>query len=135
MLEDYRNRVTQSDGTHIDDFAYGVDWSVFSPSTPPAEEKEARDRLAATYHASVQAGLEINIHFHTFERASIVDLIGIGNREGVWDGRIEILEVVESFPDSNPIGILVVARVRKALGARWRALFSRKGLRDGARKP
>jgi SAM-dependent methyltransferase len=135
MLEDHRNRVTQSDGTHIDDFAYGVDWAVFSPSTPPGQEKEARDKLAATYHASVQAGLEINIHFHTFERGSIVDLIGIGNREEVWDGRIEVLEVVESFPDSNPIGILVVARVRKPLGSRWRALVSRKGLRDGARKP
>ena len=135
MIEDYRNRVTQSDATHIDDFAYGVDWAIFSPSTPKGRELEARRELAETYHASVRAGLEINIHFHTFERASLLGLISVGNRTGVWDGRIDVLQVAEEFPDSNPIGILVVARVRKPIGARLRALVSRKGLRDDARKP
>ncbi len=135
MLEDFRNRVTQADGTHIDDFVYGVDWAVFSPSTPAGQEKDARDRLASTYHASVRAGLEINIHFHTFESGSLVDLIGIGNREGVWNGKIKVLEVVEEFPDSNPIGFLIVAKVHKKLRARWHSLFARKGLRDNARKP
>jgi hypothetical protein len=43
--------------------------------------------------------------------------------------------VVEAFPDSNPIGFLAVARVKKPIGARWRALFSRKGLRSDARRP
>lgn len=135
MLDDFRNRVTQADGTHVDDFTYGVDWAVFSPSTPPGQEKEARDRLASTYHASVGAGLEINIHFHTFESRSLAELIRIGNLERAWPGRLEVLEVAEAFPGSNPIGFLVVARVRKPVGARWRALFARKGLRDGARRP
>ena len=135
MLDDYNNRVTQSDGTHIDDFTFGIDWSIFSPSTPPEREREARQELASTYHASAKAGFEINIHFHTFESASLLELIRIGNRAGVWNGRIDVLQVVEAFPDSNPIGFLVVARVKKPIVARWRALFSRKGLRAGARRP
>ena len=56
MLDDFRHGVTQSDGTHIDDFVYGVDWTTFSPSTPAAEEQKARDEFAATYRNAVHAG-------------------------------------------------------------------------------
>jgi SAM-dependent methyltransferase len=135
MLDDFNNRVSQVDATHIDDFVYGVDWAAFSPSTPPAEESEARDKLASVYRDSVKAGLEINIHFHTFESGNVLDLFRIGNRERVWEGRIEAVEVVEAFPDSNPIGFLVVARVRKHPRIRWSSLFAKKGLRDNVRKP
>ena len=34
IVEDFRNHVTQCDGTHIDDFLLNVDWREFSPSTP-----------------------------------------------------------------------------------------------------
>ncbi|HUG10127.1 MAG TPA: methyltransferase domain-containing protein [Opitutaceae bacterium] len=134
MLDDYRNGTTQSDATHIDDFVYGVDWATFSPATDPANEKSARDELATTYHRSVAAGLEINIHFHTFEVSSGVALIEAGNLESLWDGAIEVVEKVEEFPSSNPNGFLVVARVHKRIGARWKALWSSKGLRADARR-
>jgi SAM-dependent methyltransferase len=134
MLDDYRDRVTQADGTHIDDFVFGVDWAIFSPSTSPGEEKGERDKLASVYRESVRAGYEINIHFHTFESESVVRLIEIGNLERVWKGRLKIVEIIERFPESNPIGFLVVAKVYKSAGLRWRALFSKKGLREDARK-
>ena len=95
----------------------------------------ARDELASLYHRSTEAGLEINIHFHTFEKGTAVELIGVGNREKLWPGRIELVEVIEAFPGSNPNGFLVVARVCKQIGARWAALFSKNGLLENARKP
>jgi SAM-dependent methyltransferase len=133
FLEDYRRGVTQSDGTHIDDFVYGLDWSQFSPSTRAEAVQGERDELASRYRRSVEAGLEINIHFHVFDSAVARSLIDLGNREGLWPGRIEILRIEESFPGSNPNGFLVVARVRKPSVLRARALFRKKGLRAGAR--
>lgn len=134
MLEDYQRGTTQSDGTHIDDFVYGVDWRRFSPATPPSEEKAARDQLAQTYRGAVDAGREINIHFHVFESATGRALIEAGNRARIWPGRMDIVEVQERFPDSNPIGFLIVARVHKPLRQRLAALTRRKGLRPDARK-
>jgi len=134
MVDDFRRGVTQCDATHIDEFVQGVDWAEFSPATPPGEEHSARNALAATFHRSVSAGLEINIHFHTFELASAVALIEAGNREAIWDGAIDVVETVDEFPGSNPNGFLIVARVRKPTGARLRARWSRKGLRPDARR-
>lgn len=136
ILADYRNRITQVDGTHIDDFVYGVDWKMFSPATPPEQEREARDELAAVYRRSVESGNEINIHFHTFESSSAVELIEIGNSRAIWKGQIQVVRVEESFPASNPIGFLIVAKVRKNMQTRlWNSLFTKKGLRNDARKP
>jgi SAM-dependent methyltransferase len=134
MASDFERGVTQSDGTHIDDFVYGVDWRLYSPGTDPSAERAARDELAGVYRRSVAAGLEINIHFHVFDRENIAALFRLGNGRGWWDGAVEILVTAERFPDSNPNGILVLARVRKPWRARLRALGARKGLRPGARR-
>ncbi len=134
MASDYERGVTQADGTHIDDFVYGIDWKLYSPATDPAAEKGQRDELAGVYRRSVEAGLEINIHFHVFDRENLAALVRLGNERGWWDGRVEILETAERFPDSNPNGILVLARVRKPWRSRWRGLLARKGLRADARR-
>ena len=143
MLEDYRNRVTQSDGTHIDDFAYwGVDWSVFSPSTPSGRG-EGGPRPAGRDLPRQCPGRPRDqpSYFHTFERASIVFVPnrhrqprgGVGravSRSSRWPSRFPMLE-----PDRHPL-CPFAAGVRKALGARWRALRLRKGPAGrGARKP
>jgi SAM-dependent methyltransferase len=134
MASDFARGVTQSDGTHIEDFVYGVDWRLYSPATDPADEGRSRDELAAVYRRSVEAGLEINIHFHVFDRANLAALIRMGNERRWWDAAVDILETAERFPDSNPNGILVLARVRKPWRARWRAFGARKGLRPEARR-
>jgi SAM-dependent methyltransferase len=134
MLHDFRAGVNQVDGTHIDDFVFGIDWNTFSPGTALNDRDEARSSLAKTYRSSVEAGLEINIHFHTFEPESATELIEIGNRECIWHGRLEIREVVERFPSSNPNGFLIVAKVRKGLRHRIRATFAGKGLKPDAKR-
>jgi len=134
MLSDFRNRTTQVDGTHIDELVYGVDWNTFSPNTPPHELKSAQDEMASLYRRTIDAGSEINIHFHTFTIASAIALIDAGNSEKCWNGKIEILRVCDNFPGSCPNGFLIVAKVRKPLSSRLRALFANKGLLDNARK-
>jgi SAM-dependent methyltransferase len=133
ILEDYRTGVTQSDGTHIDDFVHGVDWQMYSPATAHANLGDAKSKLASVYHRSVEAGLEINIHFHVFESSVAKEVIALGNRARIWPGRIEILRVEENFPDSNPIGFLLVARVHKTIRQRLTGILAKKGLRPDAR--
>jgi SAM-dependent methyltransferase len=133
MLEDFRNAVTQSDETHIDDFVFGIDWAMYSPATGLSQLEAAKEDLASVYHRSVEAGLEINIHFHVFESSVVRELLLLGNRQKIWRGHIEILKVEESFPDSNPIGFLVIAKVHKPIRERVKGFVGKKGLRDNAR--
>jgi SAM-dependent methyltransferase len=135
ILQDFRKGVTQSDATHIDDFVFGVDWKMYSPATAEAEVQSAKEDLAAIYRRSVSAGLEINIHFHVFESSSVNELFSLGNRLRLWPGKIEVLKMEENFPDSNPIGFLVLARVHKPIRERLFRLFAKRGLRADARKP
>lgn len=134
MIDDYRAGTTQCDGTHIDDFVFGVDWKLFSPGSDPSRSGVEREELAENYRRSVAAGLEINIHFHTFVSKSVIDLIDAANREPSWKGKIEVIAVAENFPASNPNGFLIVARVRKSPLARLKSIGSSKGLREDARK-
>lgn len=113
MLHDHAMGTTQVDGTHIDDFVYGVDWSLFSPATPPGEERAARDRQAQEYRTAIAEGREINIHFHTFEPDQLVRLIEAVNALPDAAARMEVLEVVSPFSRSRPDGFLLVARVHK----------------------
>lgn len=114
IVDDYRNNVTQCDGTHIDDFVLNVDWREFSPSTPEAGVPNERDKLLKSYWHAVQSGSEINIHFHTFEPATMLELIQRANEVlPLNGGSIRIERVEEPFPKSQPNGFLVVARVHK----------------------
>lgn len=132
MLSDFELHNTSRWNTSTSRF-YGVDWNTFSPNTPPHELKSAQDEMAL-YRRTIDAGSEINIHFHTFTIASAIALIDAGNSEKCWNGKIEILRVCENFPGSCPNGFLIVAKVRKPLSSRLRALFANKGLLDNARK-
>lgn len=125
FFDDYRRGVSQVDGTHIDDFVYGVDWAKFSPATAPEHARAQRDEMASTFRRSIEAGLEINIHFHTFESASLHAILERGNREEIWDGEFELLEIVEEFPANNPLGFLCVARIKKPIERRLYGQLSR----------
>jgi SAM-dependent methyltransferase len=134
LWTDYRNGVTQVDGTHIDDFCFGVDWELFSPGSPADRHVPERIELAARYRASIAAKLEINIHFHTFEPGSFRALLALCHLRRVWPGRIEVCEEHDEFPSENPIGFLVVLKVRKTLRERWRARSVPAGVLPSARR-
>ena len=134
MLDDYRNETTMTDPTHVEDFAYGVDWKEFSPDSDPENEKKERDAYAAEFHQKLESENEINIHFHTFESQTGLELIETGNKESTWPGHIQVIELIEDFPEPDKMGFLIVAWVKKRLCDRVRMRFYKKGLRHDARK-
>ena len=115
MIDDYRDGVTQVDGTHIEDFVFGVDWLQYSPSTLVGEIETQQRERANTYRAAIKEGKEINIHFHTFEPESMVELLTWANEVLPVSGRIELIDVIDHFPASTPNGFLVVSHVSKSL--------------------
>ena len=114
IIEDFRKGVTQSDATHIHDFAFNVDWSDFSPQTPPDKVTEARETLFTQYTQSIADGGETNIHFHTFEPQNMLELmLRCSDVLPLNGGRIELIRFEAPFPTSRPDGFLIVAKVHK----------------------
>lgn len=134
MVEDFRNGTTMADTTHIEEFAYGVDWKEFSPESDPADYQNERDAYVAKCYHKLETEGEINIHFHTYESHTAVELIEAGNQEPAWPGHMQVLEIQEQFPYPDHMGFLIVARIHKNLGTRLGSLFGPKGLREDARK-
>src|SRR5208283_1228067 len=102
----------------IYDFVYGVDWSQFSPGMPEDKVRTEQQKLEGSYRAAIAAGSEINIHFHTFEPDSMRSLLELVNRASIFGGQIEICDIHQNFPSSNPNGFLVVGRVEKNIHER-----------------
>lgn len=138
LLEDFVRGTTAADATHIDEFVFDADWSIYSPTTQPQDVPEARAQLARTLHWAVENGEEINIHFHTFEGSNLRALLErLARRPSVGPGvaaaetsaagdrpkhRIprlnwQIVDFAERFPVHMPNGVLAILRVDKT----WRA--------------
>jgi SAM-dependent methyltransferase len=142
VFEDHVRGATAHDATHIDEFAHGIDWSLFSPNTPPDEVPAKQAELARGMHEAVARGEDINIHFHTFEPASLRELLESLRR---WPPRRfnwELVDLADGFPRHTPNGILAVLRVLKGWRARAEADWFRirtsgdpRGVLRGDAKP
>ncbi len=122
LLEDYQRKVTACDPTHIDDFVFGVEDTFFG-GADAQHHRDRRAKLADDLREAVRQGLEINIHFHTFEPSNVLGLLQELQRGAHAGFAWDIVDHAERFPADNPIGFLAVARVRKNLGhwlAGWR---------------
>ena len=75
MIDDFVRGTTAVDATHIDEFVFQADWSIFSPETPAEDVPAKQAELARTMHWAVEHGEEINIHFHTFEPSNLRELL------------------------------------------------------------
>jgi SAM-dependent methyltransferase len=134
MLEDHVRGTTACDATHIDEFVFEADWSMFSPETPVDAVRARQEELAKGMHWAVVNGLEVNIHFHTFEPSNLRELLERltggtkpspsipGGQRGstpppVHTFNWEIVDFAGHFPVNTPNGILAVLRVKK----NWRA--------------
>jgi SAM-dependent methyltransferase len=133
MLDDFSRGITACDETHIDGFAYGVDWASFSPSTPAEDVPMRQKELAKGMHEAAARGEEINIHFHVFEPLNLLALI---DKLGSWPAtRLSwtVIDTAERFPAGASNGFLTVIQVRKRfrdrLSAQWRKLFTRSDSR------
>jgi SAM-dependent methyltransferase len=106
IWEDYEKNVTQCDGTHIDEFVQGADWSLYRSDIPEGGVADDKADLQSLYTNTIKNGAEINIHFHVFERENLRDLVLlVAQRMNLsW----EILDCREEFPESCPNGILLI---------------------------
>jgi SAM-dependent methyltransferase len=129
MMEDFERGTTDSDGTHVADYIDGVDWSVWGTYATLEERLVKREQLRVAYAAAVAAGQPINIHFHTFELSSFIELIGLMNRHPRRPAVIELVDASEFFPASHPSGFLVLLRVQKNLASRLRGTLRSLGAR------
>ena len=120
MLEDFRKGVAQNDPTHVQDFSDGIIWSEFAPG------QSEDDRLAyrKVLEDSTAAGLEINIHFHTFEPSSFSTVIDSVNHSGLLSSYLRINEIVEDFPSNNPNGFLVVLTVEGGVAKKTKSFIN-----------
>lgn len=109
FFEDYELDTTDCDGTHIDDFVSNGVWEEFSPDTPTDRIEESRAIQARQYEEAVAQGLEINIHFHTYDPSNFRAMIEELNRRQI-PSSFEILHYHTNFPDSTPNGILAVLK-------------------------
>jgi SAM-dependent methyltransferase len=109
MLEDFKNKVTQCDGTHITDFIDGITWEEYAPGRPLSEREAYRNILTE----SIKAGLDINIHFHVFDSNSFEGVVSVIEESNALNYNIELLDLVPQFPSSCPNGFLAVLKVKK----------------------
>jgi SAM-dependent methyltransferase len=117
LLEDFLRQTTACDPTHIDEFVFEADWSLFSPDTPAAEVPARQAELARGMHEAVARGEDLNIHFHAFEPANFRALL---EQLPWWPPcrlRWHIVDFAEDFPSATPNGLLAILRVHKG----WRA--------------
>lgn len=133
LLADFRAGTTACDATHIDDFAFGIDWSLYQPGAKPEEIPGRRVGLARGLRAAVDRGEDINLHFHTFEPSNLRELLVTLARPPA-DAAVprlhwELVDLVDAFPAASPNGVLAVLRVHK--GWRARAVAEAFRLRTG----
>jgi SAM-dependent methyltransferase len=140
MIDDFVHGTTASDATHIQEYVYDADWSLFRPSAAPFDRIDRQAELAAAMRATVERGENINIRFHTFEPASLLELLAAMRARPHQRFRWEVLEQVERFPEWKPDGFLTVIRANKGwrdrAEAEWLRVRSkgepRAALRDDA---
>lgn len=121
LLADFVRGTTACDATHIDEFAFGLDWELYEPGTPADAVSARRADLARGLHAAVARGEGINLHFHTFEPCTVRELLE-RLRDGptprfAWD----LLELIDGFPRHTPSGVLAILRAHQGWLARARA--------------
>lgn len=125
FFDDYSRNTTAGDATHIDDFAFGVDWAQFDPATSADQAPAKRAELAAGLHHAVKSGGQINIHFHVFEPDNVIGLI-----QRLAEGenplfRWQVLDRAERFPQGADNGFFVAIRVNKTFRDRLESAWNR----------
>ena len=110
MIDDYRAGTDDVDATHIDDFIDGIDWREIRPDLDEAEIRSTQEAHRRAYHAQVKRGEGINIHFHVFDSRSFRGLIAALQRDRSAGFKLELIEIVERFPDEARNGFLAVLR-------------------------
>ncbi|MDQ8197552.1 class I SAM-dependent methyltransferase [Pelagicoccus enzymogenes] len=110
LLEDYFNDTNDKDPSHIDDFCFGIDWTVIDPNTPKSEINKEREKHANFYRNELINDREINLHFHVFEPDQLVHYIKSINEHKQIPITLEPVLFADRFPKELGNGVLAVLR-------------------------
>lgn len=104
LISDFENNTTGCDSTHIDDFINNVDLSLLNPDLAVSDFPILREEHRIAYHNEVNAGKEINIHFHVFEKEDIIELLNFMTTFEKAKLTWHIVEVQEKYPPERKDG-------------------------------
>jgi SAM-dependent methyltransferase len=110
LISDFENNTTNCDATHIDDFINNGDLSILKPDLAVSDFPKFREEHRIGYYNAVNAGREINIHFHVFEKEDILELINFMTTFKKTKLNWNIVEVQERYPSERKDGFLVVIK-------------------------
>jgi len=113
ILSDYAAKASPCEATHVDEFVFNADWSVFNASALPEEEMREKSAFAQGMKEATARGEEINIHFHTFEPSTIEELLTTLKGWPVRRFNWELIRIEPHFPESCPNGVLAIIRINK----------------------
>ena len=110
LISDFENDTISCDPTHIDDFIDNVDISIIEPDLAVSEFPKFREENKIRYHKEANAGREINIHFHVFEKEDLIELVNFMTtfKRARLDCRIA--EVQQRYPAKRQDGFFIVIK-------------------------
>ena len=112
LIDDFERKAQPSDPTHIDEFFDRVALRELQPELERGEVAAYRERQRAHHHQEARAGRPVNIHFHAFEKADVLDLLRALAEHPAARLRYEVLEERAFFPPGAANGFLVAIRKR-----------------------
>lgn len=113
LIEDFENQTDARDSTHLEEYALRLDLSRFAPDVHPKDWESFRKTLLSGLMSSVQAGRDVNIHFHVFERGNLVELVAAMQSYEHTRLNWELIAVQERYPPERGDGVLLVIKVTK----------------------
>ena len=75
LISDFEKNTEASDPTHINELVDDTDWTLWKPDIRPEDVHAEKQLMKKKLHQQSNTGRELNIHFHTFEPASVVEFV------------------------------------------------------------
>ncbi len=110
LVHDFENNTTSCDPTHIGDFIDNVDLSMMMPHIEAHDIPTYRKEHKLNYLNAAEAGREINIHFHVFEKQDVIELVEFMKKYEQTKLSWNIVEVQTKYPPNREDGFLIVIK-------------------------
>ncbi len=133
LVHDFENNTTSCDPTHIGDFINNVDLSMMMSHIEPHDIPAYRKEHKLNYLNAVEAGREINIHFHVFEKQDVIELVEFMKKYEQTKLSWNIVEVQTKYPSIRGDGFLIVIKKNRLVDlGNW---LKKTKLLSGWRRP
>ena len=94
--------------THVDEFVFQTDWSVLRPDIAATAVAQFQATERDRYRRTLEQGLPIDIHYHTFTPDSLYAVLHAAGFLGGHAPRLTLLSHAEHYPPERPDGIALL---------------------------